>query len=77
MHNLQGSPRVGEERVPVVTLSAATKAGYALPLLGSAGLSAKLTERGCACIKSSFKTVMHGEAKYKRVLPIPTFDLRP
>ena len=49
---------LGEERVPVVTLSAAIKAGYALSLLGSAGLSAKLTERGWDCAYSGFKLVM-------------------
>ena len=46
----EGSPRVGEERVPVVTLSAATKAGIALSLFGSAGLLTKLPPRGCACV---------------------------
>ena len=58
----KGSLRVGEERVPVVTLSAAIKAGYALSLLGSADLSAKLTERGWVCNALVLNPFMHGEA---------------
>ena len=48
--------------MPVVKLSAAIKAGYALSLLGSAGLPRKEAERGCACVYTGFKPAMYGEA---------------
>ena len=42
-------------------------------------LSAKLTERGCACILSVFKPVIHGEAEIKKPFLFPplTSDPRP
>ena len=42
----------------MVTFSAATKAGYALSLLGSAGLSAKPPSKGWACVPSDFNIAM-------------------
>ena len=58
----KGSPREGEERVPVATLSAAIKAGYAPSLLGSAGLAVGLRGDGPAYILI-FNPFMHGEAQ--------------
>ena len=50
--------RAGEERVPVVTLSAAEKAGYTPSLFVRAGLSALLPPRYWGCVLNDFKSIM-------------------